>query len=435
MVDKVELEIKIGDFVLSNIDDFSMSDDFGAAAVSCDFCVVTNLTDYAKYIDTSKLVTVYFDGIIRFTGAIDKTSITSSDSGMRWRFNCRDLVAQLADHYMDPTTKMSKDDTIISAVKKALDSAGFKFDIEEDDANEANIITGKKIGYRQRAKTFRGKIKEAKKSIEKDLKAQEGEGCFKYIDRICKNDGLICWSNAAGNKLFISTPTFDQEPLYLFVRKMDGQGNNLKQVDVSVDFASQPAFILGEATFTPSAKPSNEAGTPAPGSPQKVPSKSVTNKVICVNEFAGYKRENGKIIEYLDSVARVIASKKSNGANVLESNVELGNSVSGVLFRKNAWNARAVYYKDSSCQTEDQLIYSVKRKMAEAQSKFFSYECSVAGFKNNGAFLANNTVGTIVDERLGIRGDYWVKAVRFSYSKSSGQSTTVTLVPKYCYSI
>ena len=80
-----------------------------------------------------------------------------------------------------------------------------------------------------------------------DAKPSPGETCWDFIDRHCRRFGALPWI-AADGKLVISSPHYDQEPLFVLTRRInDGSTNNIVEggFDDDLEAQSSEATVYG----------------------------------------------------------------------------------------------------------------------------------------------------------------------------------------------
>lgn len=103
-------------------------------------------------------------------------------------------------------------------------------------------------------------------------------------------------------------------------------------------------------------------------------------------------------------------------------------AIKGMAMNPVASRFRPVYIVN---QTDDKLSAETRAKLflAKQLRNWFHYECTVAGFSQNGTIWAVDTVATVLDEICGVEGLMWVESRTFSKSRSSGTTTKLKLIP------
>lgn len=92
---------------------------------------------------------------------------------------------------------------------------------------------------------------------------------------------------------------------------------------------------------------------------------------------------------------------------------------------------RPLIVHDSSIRTEEEAERRANREMAKARSKSQVLNYTVAGHSNNGYLFATDTIATVIDEVIGVSGEFYVSARNFKKSRSNGTTTELTLIPTF----
>lgn len=159
-------------------------------------------------------------------------------------------------------------------------------------------------------------------------------------------------------------------------------------------------------------------------------------RVIAVNEITGYVRDSsGAFTEHTPYVKQILEGKKNLGCVVLPKRDDLASALSGIRYQNYGAYDRVLFFEDTISKNAEQLAFAVQRKLAEVQSKFWTYNVTVPGLSSNGAIWNVNTCVSLIDEPRGISGIYWIRKRTFSCSRGQGPTTTLTLIPKHCMEI
>ncbi len=191
-------------------------------------------------------VRLYLNGNPVLAGFIDSVHVSADrHSGQKWTISGRDLLSIAVDSTADPLLQFKEGCTIADVLKKLFEPL-WKADDDLEIDNDANrsamtSVRGKKLSKGGKKKGPR-ELKSIKLHM---LKPHNHEGKFAFAARVAQRQGLWIWTSADGEKLIVSQPDFDQEPVCQLRRTLDGQTNVLS-MDVTFSGQNQPSVLIAD---------------------------------------------------------------------------------------------------------------------------------------------------------------------------------------------
>ena len=238
----------------------------------------------------------------------------------------------------------------------------------------------------------------------KDLKPKIGDTSYEFAERIAARFHLHIWARADGTGIVVGEPDYNQTHRFQLTNRADGQGNNIIQGNLEVDYLSQPSIIIAKGTQ---------------GGGDKA---NARMKVAYVNEFIGYTSPGN----LKPSVQKILSSMK--GLKPEPARNDLIKRYSGYFNAPDI--PRVAFIEDRNSSTPEQLSGMVSRRMAEAQSKAIVIKYTVRGHAQNGVPYAFNTIATVYDDTLKVYEDFWISAVNYKGVRGPrGTTTELTLIP------
>jgi prophage tail gpP-like protein len=339
-------------------------------------------------------VEVSIDGQPQSTSYLDTIRIdVAPGGGTTMQLEGRSWIAAVVDAHVDPQTKLTQGMTLLDLATAVLAPFGVRVLANSSLANR-NAITGALHG-----------IKTSKKG--KDLasarlhqeKPYPQEGAWAFLTRVCNRYGLWPRPAADGKTVILTSPDFEQYPLYsLLHRNDDGRRfNNVIASTVARSREEQPSIIYA-------------SGVGGGG------------------EFA-YSKLQGAIINPL--VAPIAASMKS----VTDAYPSVKPITFDVPMLATAIdqpyvdpNARPLFLYDSEAHSQEQLEQFMKRELSLRMRKALSANYTILGHRIGGQPVAVDTMIDVDDDRSNIHGALWVLARRFSKHAGGGTRTQLELI-------
>lgn len=347
-------------------------------------------------------VRLLIDNVVLADGYIDSIEVSADRSGgTRFSINGRDRLGQALDAIIKPDFQLAADTTLAELLKKCYAQFGWLDDAHFEIDNTANRLAtaGDRGGRLAKSKKLYGQ--ELKEYKLHKTKPYNHESVFHFTSRVAQRFGLWIWCSSDGERLIISKPDFQQEPVFALKRKRTG-GSNIVSGSVRYDFTDQPTLIIAD-------------GFSGGGEFGKGRIKS-----FIVNPLLGMTEE----AEYTDEVKTLLAKYPDAKENTMP--------IASFSFRAASVPFRPMFLHDDESKTQKQLDAYVKREMSLLVRKALTchYEVEGHGATVDDAFSAW-TVDTIVDvddEVAGLKERMYVLGVHYSKSRGSGTRTRLDLV-------
>jgi prophage tail gpP-like protein len=350
-------------------------------------------------------IDIFINDKIQCAGIIEKiTTSINPGGGTILHVQGRDIMAKVVENAINPKLQFPNNTTLESIIKAVLAPLGIT-QIDDSDHTNLNVLTGKRYppdedqGFNKKAL--------------KELKANYGEGCYQFLDKLMKRQGFMMWARADGKGVVVSQPNWknNSELIVKHTQNIKNSTNNVLYGDKIVDITGQPTMIYCKGFTTGAAAP------------------VVSSDVIMINELIGLDYEGNPLPEVID----IIAQYQDQGVKILNLRdvlIPLRQS----LYQKPI-NTGAIFIKDKEAQDQGQLENFLKRTMAHIQVKMFNLHYRVVGHTQNGIPWAVNTLVNVIDDVLDIHEPYWVIEKTFHKSIDAGTYTDLKLIKPYTLDI
>jgi prophage tail gpP-like protein len=345
------------------------------------------------------------NGIIQSSGYIDSVEKSASrSSGTEWRIEGRDRLGQPIDACADPTVSLKESMTLMEAFKLIFAPYGWSKDDQFIESNELEVAL--KTGETRRSKKQVSSAKGFGKKRIAQYKLHQyrpymQESVMDFALRVSQRFGLWIWSSADGEKLIISEPNFDQEPIYRIFR--GPEGTNVLDGSVKLSAAEQPSHIIAD-TFS-------RGGEFGRGRVKAI----IENPAVQVK---GY--EDGRPFPQFDKY-------KAAGAKVLT----LPKSTQFFKY-VTLPKPRILYLHDDESHTQEHLENYVLQQLALLMRKSLTAHYRVEGHGQIvDGFFTPWTVDTVVevdDEVASLNEKLYVLGRTFTKSRSGGTTTDLELI-------
>jgi len=227
-----------------------------------------------------------------------------------------------------------------------------------------------------------------------EAEPQDGESCWDFLSRYCKALEVFMWMTAGG-VLVCQRPRYDQDPQYVFLSRIDRpENNNVISRTVNIDIASIPTSY----------------------------------KRIGRYKGKGEKRE--RITAEYDAT-RVIPT--SDDPIMATSQGEQDTD----LVRVASAFSRARWEMDTEAVNLNDLGNRAWYALKAMEMGFMTIELTLDGWDQGGIPYAPDTVGRLVDEKLGLDGSYYIASCDYLLNdrqSGGGRKTRATLTPLYVWS-
>ncbi len=340
------------------------------------------------------------NNLIQCSGYIDSVEVVASrSSGIEYRIEGRDRLAQVVDACADPTQSFKDNQTLLHALKTLFGPFGWTRDdqfTEENTANR-NVKTGA-IRNKTRKSEGKGFGRKAIKAYQlHQLRPFSREGAFAFASRIAQRFGLWIWSTSTGNQIVVSKPNFELDPIQTLRRNNDGLTTNVLEGTVKFDISDQPNIIVADSYAQ-----NGEFGRGR-------------CKTIMINTAV-----------WTDDDAFAVPFERYKTAQEIRGHA----FTFGVQMYTP--RCRVLYLHDDESQNQEQLNNFVRREMALLQRKSLTVNYTVEG---HGQIVEGNfvpwTVDTVVkveDDIAGLHEDLYVLGRTFNKSRSGGTTTRLELI-------
>ena len=256
----------------------------------------------------------------------------------------------------------------------------------------------------------------------KKLKPEPHETAYSFAETHAKRFHLHIWGYPAGDGIVVGQPDYTQDPIYSFVNKYDGNGNNMHESWIEIDSVNMPCAIIAKgwsgggdfATTTIKCAKVNEylgympgayQANPTSGSKAQFNSQYIKPSILArINRF-----NNLKILDPVDNLLLYQDSQR--------------------FFNTEDVKQTVVYWEDKTSRTQDALEASVHRRMSDFMRNAVRLHIKVDDHQQNGNIYRYNTIATVLDEKLGINAPFWIEDCVFRKSTGEGTVTELKLIP------
>jgi len=228
----------------------------------------------------------------------------------------------------------------------------------------------------------------------RDAEPKDGESCWEFLARLAAKLEVWLWMAHDGT-VVIQRPRYDQEPMYLFINSISEPFlNNVVNRRYSLSIAGKPTKLTRIGRVKTDGK--RERTEIEYSSTRIVPSSS-------------------------DAVIVGVAGQQdSDYLQVSES------------FSRERWMV------DEDSSTADELARKAWYALKASEAGFLSIELVVKGHDQGGVLYTPDTVCRLVDEKLGLDGNYYIAACEYEMGvkapETEGKQTRITLTPLYAWS-
>jgi prophage tail gpP-like protein len=348
-------------------------------------------------------VKLKINDIVQSSGYIDGIEKSASRSaGTEWRIEGRDRLAQAKDACADPTVSLKESMNLLDAFKLIFAPYGWDKDNQFVESNELEVAL--KTGETRRSKRLSSAAKGFGKKRISQYKLHQyrpymQESVLDFALRVSQRFGLYIWSSADGEKLIISEPNFDQDPIYRIFRSAQ-EGTNVLEGSVRLSGVEQPSHIVAD-TYS-------RGGEFGRG----------RVKAIIAVQVKGF--EDGRPFPQFDKY-------KQAGAKVLQLPANTAGFKPITLPKP-----RILYLHDDESHTTEHLENYVLQQLALLMRKSLTAHYKVEGHGQlvDGAFVpwTIDTVVDVDDEVASLQEKLYVIGRTFTKSRSGGTTTDLELI-------
>lgn len=346
---------------------------------------------------------------LQMTGYIDTRNLSiSRGGGLQLSVSGRDRAQILCDANVPPGLICDNhSDRFITLLQNGVDP--YDFEVISDDSAERSILTGERRTQplttleRREARALgvppsrytRERLARARQSgvpldeslgvsadtgarfasgqtpsdidrlTIREARPNSGETIWDYFTRHAQRLGLMLWFTADG-KLVVGAPDWSQEPTYRIIRRV-------------VDNPEDPNNVL-----------------------------------------------SGQLSEsILNSYSKVVVKGRASTQDGLRERISV--TVENPDWPDNA-PEKPRYIKDPTIRDEESARRRGLRELASGRAKQFQLTYEMDGHGQGDRLWAQGTVAYVHDERLGVRGRFFISGRQFKYSNGPGTTTQVRLI-------
>jgi hypothetical protein len=370
-------------------------------------------------------VNLLVDGNSQLLGRIDMTERGSDGSAITCRG--RDYLSDMTECHVDPTLQIKKEMTLETAILMGAGVVGIDTIISDDDVSMQEIRSGRRIKKKQR------QTKRHKKKLE-EYKPQPGESLFAFYNRIVARLGGTMQPADARNKLRITAPRYDTDPVATITRVVDpapAEKNLVISATATRDFSSFPSFVLvaGKVvTVGTTRAPSYAKLTvcrsgvgvfPSPNDKFEVPYRVLEDEQVSTQKQLDRKASTTDLARVLSAeLAEILGRSVVPGRRLPSSSP----AAPGPLYR-------LLYQKDAESGNQDQIDRLATRCFAQKFKDTLIYRVTLRGHADplTGAIWTVDTMVRVKDEVCDVDEALWVASRKFSFSQGQGAITELEL--------
>jgi len=329
-------------------------------------------------------VELIVNGQSRLIGRIDHTR--RGDDGLAITCMGRDFIGDILECNVDPLLKIKEGDELLNAITTAAGPAGINA-VFDDDGAMRELRAGRKVKVRQK------KPSKKKKKLN-EYKPMPGQGMYEFLNKISAREGVTLQAGPNRNTLVISSPNYDQDPLYRIFRTRDqltGAHNNIESAVADRDFSKMPTYVIVQGAY---AKPGQKGDR-------------FTQMFDMWSISARFVSELGRSLQDV-----TVSSRWVPGQNPAEEVLR------GALYR-------LLVIRDDDARSAEQIEKSAKRAIAERMKDTLEYRVTLKGHiaPDSGALYSQDTMIQVDDEIADLHEVLWVAGARLSYKPREGPKT------------
>ncbi len=362
-----------------------------------------------------------------------------------------DAMWPLVDSQIDPNVKYPEKMPLDRLIEEICRPFGFT-DFAIDNAANVDIATRRKAGKKRRHRKTPRALNAYKLPKKKP---EHNDTFFQFLSRFLNRVGLWMWPSVDGNVLIVSTPDYDQEPLYSLRLKFDGKNNNVLSGGIRKDATEQPTFIVAtgkipaktvehsrirvvhdnpyvaglELGLTMQEQDAKLGRNRSPttgdidsslsgfiGPPR--PSKPLPDKPF----FSGIdSTESGTFVSTMQRYHTELVDKWTQTIPVQPIKTPVNVFAATV--------AKPRFLRDPDSHTLDELEHFARRQMSLCTRKACVGRYLVPGFKIGDVPIQVDTMMDVDDDVSRWRGSMWVSGRTFHISRGGGTTTSLELLP------
>jgi prophage tail gpP-like protein len=366
-------------------------------------------------------VNLLIDDHSQCLGRIDMTERGQDGTAITCRG--RDYISDLTECHVDPTLQIKKEMTLETAILMGCGVCGIDTIISDDEIGMQQIRSGRRIKKK-------GKQPKRHKKKLNEYKPQPGESLFAFYNRIVARLGGTIQPGDARNKLVITAPRYDTDPIATITRLIapaPAEQNLVLSATATRDFSSFPTFVLvsGKVVAVGTTRAPSYAkltvykgGVGVFRSPREgfeVPYAVLEDEQVTTLKQIDRKKSTTELAKVLNAELAEILGRSVVPGRRLPSATP---SAPGPLYR-------LCYQKDAESGDQDQIDRVAVRAFAQKFKESLVYRVTVRGHVDplTGAIWAVDTLSRIKDEVCEIDETMWCASRRFAFAEGQGATT------------
>lgn len=367
----------------TSITDWSIDQNYMTSTDGFEFTLYDENVENTRRLELQP-VELIINGQSRLIGRIDHTR--RGDNGMAIVCMGRDYIGDLLECNVDPSLKLKQGDELLNAITTAAGPCGINT-VFDDDGAMRELRAGRKVAVRKKKPTKR-------KSKLNEYKPAAGQGMYEFLNKVGAREAVTLQAGPTRNILVLSTPNYDQDPLYKIFRTRDqltGVHNNIETAVADRDFSKFPTYVIVQAAY---ARPGKKG-------------EQFTSTFDMWAISARFNSELGTILQDVTVSSRWLPGKPA-----------ADEVTRGALYR-------LLVIRDDDARTAEQVERAAKRAIAERLKDTLEYRVTLKGHiaPDSGALYTQDTMIQVDDEVADLHEVLWVAGAKLSYSNRGGPKT------------
>lgn len=321
-------------------------------------------------------VELLIHGDLVLVGRIERVDRGQNGSSVTLRG--RDYFADLVQGEIDPTVKITEDQTFDDVIRYCARPYGITVTADN---------TGKGAG----------KLKPGER------KPEPGQGVFDFLNRIAARLGCTLQPGTTRNVVNIDEPHYDQAPVASLFRSADpivSISNNVEDASSTEDYTRLPTHGIS------------------------------SGKVAKTGESPSTASTNYNLQDVLGGVSDALLNGLSGKVDGNRRLPKGGAPDANQLYR-------LLYVKDDDARTAEQVERAIVRAVGERLKDTLEYRALLIDHRDekSGKVWMPDQVLNVTDEPCDIDEPLWVASRRFSYSEGRGATTQLTMFRRGAFQV
>ena len=366
----------------------------------------------------------------------------SRDGGTILTIKCKDLLEYMAQGSIPPNITNSStynyhfnaNTTFKQAITQVINAfqavVGTPLIATIDGSDSLTAASGYRQGLPVKGKTPRTRSTSFTKQLNKFIVPYHGESYLAYILKIAKHAGCnVKMHNNSASQIIVKPPTYDWSTapdLYLIHKIGDASiNNNILEARMHFNFDKQPSVVIVDSNKTDLFNKSSIKG--------------IAYNELTAYPITGATSTSNPIQSVLDYSNALLQGKNGIGYKLADFNSNLYASRQALGVNVNTNVCLPFYSVDHSANDPQSVLFAASKILAEAQDKYFEYNCTVNGWSTvtpNGETVIwqPDYCVTVVDDTISQNPfQLWIRKVNFTLTRDGGQHTNLMLQLPYTH--